>query len=504
MMFIFSRRPSPVLVGPALVAGLILLTACDDLEMPPEAAVVQPAVLPAASAPVHVEIAAPAPAPVPPVSAPLADDLGLVERIEARERFAVGPRLPAEAFVTLVRDAVISHPQYNSAATEAEIGGFAIDEAWAGLMPQVSVGATGSASQFSATRSDMSGTSRSRGFEKDADVFVRARQLLFDAGATFDRIGQGEAEYAAGLRQQEATATGLAVEAIASYYETLAFTMLVGLGEDHLGRLRELEEMVDARRLGGGGDLGDLAEVRAERANAETRHVSIRRRLTDARSRFGELFGREPGAELPWPAIAPGLPPTREDALAMAAATHPALLAAREKVRASGLALSAVEAERYPNLSLEVDGARYDIATDPVDGVTFRIVGSMKLYDGGLSDAREGRAGAAQRKARFDEAYALRSVERRTAAAFDALRLMEDESRAADAALAATAAARVATRERFLAVGGNLLNVLNAEVDAHNAAVAWIEVMVNREIARFRLLEATGGLAPYMGLEVSP
>lgn len=495
------RRPTSV-----LLTGLFLLAAC-DLEPLPEAAVVQPDVAPMATLPaapdrlppVALDVEVPGPA-----SGPTVDSLGLAESIEVKERFASGEHLPADAFITLVRGAVTSHPQYNSAATEAEISGFAIDEAWAGLMPQVSLGATGSASQFSAGRSDLSGASRSRGFEKDADVFIRARQLLFDAGATFDRIDQGAAEHAAGLRQQEATATSLAVDAIASYYETLAFTLLVSLGQDHLARLTALEEMVDARRIGGGGDLGDLAEVRAERANAETRQIALRRRLTDARNRYRELFGREPADTLPWPMIAPGLPATRVDALSTAGTGHPALQAAREKVRASGLALSVVQAERYPNLSLEVDGARYDLATEPVDGVTFRLTGSMKLYDGGLTDAREGRAGAALKKARFDEAYALRSIERRAGSAFDALRLMEDESRAAEAALGATAAARVATRERFEAVGGNLLNVLNAEVDAHNAAIAWVEVMVNREIARFRLLEATGGLAPYMGLEVSP
>ncbi|MCF4164693.1 TolC family protein [Zavarzinia compransoris] len=432
------------------------------------------------------------------------DDLGIVDRIEVRDRFGARARLGADRFVALVHDAVVSHPQWSSSAAEAEIAGFAVDEARAGLFPQIDLGLTGSATQFSNTRSDLSGTSRDKGFETDADVYVRARQLIFDAGATFDRIAQGEAEQAAGRLTQESTGSALAVDAISSYYEVLAFTMLVRLGEEHLANLAQLEDMVDARREGGGGDLGDLAEVRAERANAETHHVSLRRRLSDARNRYRELFGENAPEMLPWPDFRPVVPATREDALSTAIAVHPAMAAAREKVRAGSLGLSAIEAERMPGLRFEVDGARYDMASDPVDGVSMRLVGSLKLYDGGLSDAREGRAAAQLRKARFDEMTAMRTIERRTGAAFDALQLMEAETRAADGALAATAASRVATRERFEAVGGNLLNVLNAEVDAHGAAIAWVEVMVNREISRFRLLEASGGLASYFGLEVTP
>ncbi|MDD3444257.1 MAG: TolC family protein [Zavarzinia sp.] len=504
------RRPTPARALPILIGVLLSLTACKT--RPAELATTVDGAHSGLQSEVPGLLAAPAPAEAAPAIEPAeatagdfapADTLGLADRIEVQDRFADREKLPAGTFVEMVRSAVLDHPRWGSGGAEAEVAGFAADEARAGLFPQINAGVSGSLSQFSNTRSDLSGTSRSKGFEEDADLYVRARQLIFDAGATFDRIAQSEAERAAGKLTQEATGTDLAVEAISSYYEVLAFTMLVELGEEHLGNLHQLEEMVDARRAGGGGDLGDLAEVRAARANAETRHVALRRRLSDARNRFREMFGHEAASPLPWPDVYAAVPATREDAMSMAVATHPALSAAREKIRAGSLGLSATEAERRPGLHLEVDGARYDLASDPVDGVTMRLVGTVKLYDGGVSNAREGRAAALLRKARFDELATRRVIERRTGAAFDALQLLEDEARAAESALGATAASRIATKERFQAVGGNLLNVLNAEVDAHGAAVAWVEVMANREIARFRLLEAAGGLASLFGLEVT-
>lgn len=318
------------------------------------------------------------------------------------------------------------------------------------------------------------------------DAVGSINQLLLDWGATSARIRAGRLSEIAAEADLQATRTDQLAAMIAAWHEAIAAGHALSLGAAHTARLIDLAGNVAARAAAGADSAAELARANAAAAQARARQTELARRDALARARLAELFG----SNVPDPRRAP-IPPD-----AGAAIARPELLAARADAAARRAATSAASADRLPRVDARVAGSSFDLLGSgrPDYDVRATVTMTTRFGVGGAEAARVRELAATARRAEFTAAR----IE-----AENARELVQAEAELAGLAAALpvrrsahldAAQARDLIALRFAAARGTLFDVLIAEREALEAALALVEAELQLDVARWLLLARRGHL----------
>lgn len=384
------------------------------------------------------------------------------------------------------------HPRRDAA--RAVIGGAEgrVTEARAAQYPAIDLGFD--ASRRLADNGIDALDSRIRSSDDRSDAVLTARQLIYDGGATFDRIDGARARVSASRAEDVDEAALLIRDAVLVYLDVVEARTRLALAEAETAAYLTLEERIAERRSLGGGTEGDEVRIRARLADARASRAAATRSLDQARQAYVELYGAAPGDDLALPPR-PDAPTVTDDALALIETASPALAARRDRERAARFDADAAAATDWPELSLQVQGRRYDVLDGGRESdLVGRMVVSMPLYDGGARGGRQAQARAAMRAAEAETARLRRILTRDVTAAIAARAARDAELGALIGALAANERARDIFRGEFEAGVRDLLDLIEVERDYHLAASRLVSGRVEAERAHWRLLEASGVL----------
>jgi outer membrane protein TolC len=173
---------------------------------------------------------------------------------------------------------------------------------------------------------------------------------LFNAGRVRNQIRAADIRVEAGRADLRGTEGDLFTEAVGVYMDVIRDRSIVALNENQVRVLRtNLEATRDRFEVG---DLTrtDVAQSEARLALAQSSLATVQGRLRSSEEAFRRIIGELPD-ELDPPPTLPRLPATPDEAVTIALENNPDLRAVANQVRAAGLDIEVLRADRLPTVN---------------------------------------------------------------------------------------------------------------------------------------------------------
>jgi len=332
---------------------------------------------------------------------------------------------------------------------------------------------------------------------------------LFSGGSVKNSVRAAQTRVQAGRATLRAVEGDVFTLAVSSYMDVIRDRSIVELNANNV---KVLETNLEATR--DRFQIGDL--TRTDVAQSEARLQLGRAQLAQAQgdlagseATYRQVIGHAPGQLAPPPPLPP-LPATSDEAVRIALANNPDLIATANSARAAGYDVRVAEASKLPTVSA-VGSGTYINELGGVPGpntgsqTTIGVSARIPIFQGGLPAARTRQAQALEGQALEQVVGTERSVVQATRSAFADY----------DAAQKTIQASSVAVQANELSLEGNraeksvgtrtVLDVLNAEQELLQSQVALVRAKRDAYVDGFQLLNAMGQAeAQDLGLDGGP
>lgn len=404
-----------------------------------------------------------------------------------------------------MRTAKASQPQLRQARAGTEAAQARSDQAVAPLLPQVSAtarygrGTANSASAFDAQSGQIFQTESASKF-KTYDSFnfgITANQLIYDFGQTTGRSNASEANVAVQAANERTAFLQVALNVRTSYFSARAAKALLAVARDTLANQeRHLSQVQGFVEVGTRSQI-DLAQTRADRANARLQLINAENGYQSAKAQLNQAMGIEGATDYDVAdeslARIEGEDRSVDALIREAVHARPEFAALSHQLRAQELTLGAIKGAYGPSLSVSTglsEGGR------EIDNMAWNwnagVLLSWPLFQGGQtwSQVQEASANLVNLRAQVD------SLRQQIRLEIDQARL---GVRAAIAAIGAAEEVVINAKERLnLAEGryqtgvGNVIELGDAQLALTNAEAQRVQAEYNLASARAKLLKALG------------
>lgn len=375
-------------------------------------------------------------------------------------------------------------------ATDEEIA-----KALSGWRPTVTV--TGSAGYLS-QENTVAGT----GVKVNTDlnpwaVGIQGSQPIYRGGRTVAETKAADNQIQAGRAQLRSTEQQILLAVVQAYVGVTTNQGLVELNQKNVQVLqRELDASRDRFRVG---ELTrtDVAQSEARLADAQAQLRTAEADLSAARQNYERVVGAAPGTLDPLPPQ-PALPPSAEEARAIALAENPDLIAARFAEQAARDGIDIAFSSLLPQVSLVGSLSHSQDQTASVEKTnqaSIEVQVSVPLYQSGAEYAtiRQNQQTASQRLSQVTEAQ--RSVTEAASNAFNQLQAARGVITSQQQAVNANTLALEGVRQEAAVGSRTVLDVLNAERELLNSRVSLVRAQGTEYTAAFGLLSSVGRLS---------
>ena len=335
---------------------------------------------------------------------------------------------------------------------------------------------------------------------------------LYTGGAVRNSVRAAETRVEAGRATVQAVEGDVFTQAVTAYMDVIRDRAIVELNQNNVKVLQtNLEATQDRFQIG---DLTrtDVAQSEARLQLGRSQLATAEGQLTGSEARYRQVVGHAPGVLAPPPPLPP-LPASADEAVRIAIANNPDLVATARQAMAAGYDVNVARASRLPTLSAvagdtyanNIAGNNGPFIPNSGNATTIGLSARVPIFQGGLPAARIRQAQAQQGQALEQVVGTERAVVQAARAAFASY----------DAAQRAIQAETVAVQADQLALEGNraeqsvgtrtIIEVLNAEQELLNSQVALVSAKRDAYVAGFQLLNAMGeAQAQYLGLDGGP
>ncbi len=408
---------------------------------------------------------------------------------------------PLQPFLDALGHAVEVHPAVAAAIAEQQASQAVRTQVRAGLFPQLDAQLNGTRA-LARDYGDRTAVVESFQPRGRTDAIVSGQQLLYDFGATGQRISAANERTQAAQAEVERIAAETALRAVSAWYDVLAYQTLADLSRASAARQGDILADVRTRIAQGVGAGGDASRAEAVTAETQAQTARYERLLAQARGRYREAFGTDAPPRLsriaPPPSAAQSL-----DAAQALARKSPAVEAALRRSAAARRDYRAAKADGLPRLTAGVNGTRFDV----FQGADYEVRGTVNLrqslFAGGRQRGVIAEAGARSREAGFNADRITGESERDAGIAFTDVAALAKTAATLETAYTANRRARDGYVEQFRVSRGTLIELLRAEQDYFAAAAQYLQGTVELDVARFTLLARTGEILPVAGVKLS-
>jgi len=408
--------------------------------------------------------------------------------------YLLNPMDVSEEFSSAIRYAVGRHPAYHAQISALDETRFERRRARAALYPQLSTQLRG---DYSLARDFDPNTDNAVEALRPREQFsagISASQLVFDGGATFQRIKSARARNAEFENSLTARTNDLALASLTAYHDFATHQALVALGEAFIARHTKILNDVRERERLGAGSKADVTRAIARLAAAQARVSEIRESKQFAEIRYLELFAETTGT-LQRPSFDVFIADTRDQVVTEALNQSPDIAAATARTDASRADYKAAKGARLPEIRVSVDAIKYDVFDSGNDfDVRAGVNLSYNIFGGGSRAADISQAASRTRQSQFSEDQIRQEVARDAALAFERVEGASFRLRALETAVIAHDETRELVLERYRVARGDLIDVLQAENDYFEAGVSYLTGLANRDMAVYGVMEHTGDL----------
>ena len=324
------------------------------------------------------------------------------------------------------------------------------------------------------------------------DASISANQLVFDGGATRNRIREAEYNYQSSVRAIDDLKQNLVLNLANTYIDIIRYQELIGYANENVFGHQDALEKMNRKFASGAGPKADVDLVQARLAMAEATLENRRRQLNLAIINYKELTGEDP-LELTEPEFPEWALPISIDEVDLS--RNPAISLAEANLAASDAKVSVSRSAYSPTFSLLAQGDASDSKRlGPREEAAAFVVFSMDLFDGGSRSAELRRANSLYQKARFDLNYAHLVAESDFQSALSNLQTSEERLYQLKDYMSSMESVVSAYRKQFELGQRALINVLDVENELLSAKSSVAEERYNRLQAAYRALAASGDL----------
>jgi outer membrane protein len=334
---------------------------------------------------------------------------------------------------------------------------------------------------------------------------------LFNGGSVKNNIRAAQTRVEAGRATLRAVEGDVFTQAVAAYMDVIRDRAIVELNQNNVKVLgTNLEATRDRFQIG---DLTrtDVAQSESRLEIGRSQLATAQGRLLASEATYRQVIGNPPGTLAPPPPLPP-LPQTAEEAVRIALANNPDLIAISRQAIAAGYDVSVVRASRLPTLSAGLSETYVNnlggnnsglpsTGTQTTAGLNARV----PLFQGGLPAARIRQAQAQQGQVLEQVVGTERAVVQATRAAFANYTAAQEAIQAQTVAVQASELALEGNRAEQTVGTRTIIEVLNAEQELLNAQVGLVTAKRDAYVAGFQLLNAMGQAeAQDLGLDGGP
>ena len=409
-----------------------------------------------------------------------------------------------------LRDALVSAYQSNPTLT-AQRETLAVNDA------QVAIAKAAGRPQVSATVGlnraiTQSGVLVSGGKGPTLTVGANVSYPLFNGGSVKNQVRAAETRVEAGRATLTAVEGDVFTNAVSAYMNVIRDRAIVELNQNNVKVLEtNLQATRDRFQIG---DLTrtDVAQSEARLQLGFAQLATAQGNATASEATYRQVIGHPPGNLAPPPPLPP-LPATSDEAVRIALANNPDLVAIARQEMAAGYDVNVARASRLPTLNAQAGGDfAANLAGNTPQGLpstgtqtTVGLGATIPIFQGGLPAARIRQAQATQGQLREQVVGTERAVVQQTRAAFSNYQAAQEAIQAQTVAVQANQLALEGNRAEQTVGTRTIIEVLNAEQDLLNSQVALVTAKRDAYVAGFQLLNAMGqAQAQDLGLDGGP
>lgn len=416
---------------------------------------------------------------------------------------AMSTAAASAAEVFSIRDAILQAVQTNPGVGEATANRRATEaelrQTQGTLLPQVRLEAKVGPEKFN-DRDLLVPPQGNNQWLNGRSASVLVRQLVFDGFTTLNEIWRQTARVDAAAHRAHERTELIALDAAESYIDVGRYHRLIALAQENVVAHRRIFDNVNSRYVGGRAGEGDLQQARERVAAAEAALAEFKRVLDEARAKFRRVVGIEPH-NLRFPGRLPGLPPSKDEALAVTLRHNPTIQAAESDRDAARYAFHATAGAFVPTIALEgraTTSKNADSVFGRRDDLSGKVVATWDIFRGGQDMWRRAemseryieqgmRHARLQREAfeLIDKAWAARTITIERIAALT--RQIEADLKVIDA-----------YSKEYELGQRSLIDLLNARNQFFTARVALESSRALLVFGDFQLLGAMGQLLAYL------
>lgn len=405
-----------------------------------------------------------------------------------------------------------NHPQLQAVSHSVDSSKEGVTEAFAGYLPTVAVTGSTGYEHIDRTENDPGSTMSNRGADS---VSLNITQKLFDGlrrEAGYDTAKTVEEIAVITLDQ---TQQQIMLEAVSAYLDVLRQVKLTELAGQNERTLKTQLNLEDERVQRGSGIAVDVLQAKSRLQISKERKTAFIGALKDAVSRYTQVYGKAPDiANMVLPGIPyEMIPPTLDDALAVAVNDNPALMNSQRNVEVAELARTTADAGYYPTFDV-VGTAKYDNDVSGTAGeeinYTMKLEASWEIFSGFATNAQSDRAAYDYQASLDTHSYTKRKIVEEVKLAWSSYNTTRQRMELLDNAVNIAAEVFEARKKLRDAGSETALNVLDAENELYRARIDAQSARYDHYTSAYRVLASIGHLnlatiAPeYAAVEIEP
>src|SRR6478672_10855947 len=322
---------------------------------------------------------------------------------------------------------------------------------------------------------------------------------LFNGGSVKNSVRAARTRVEAGRATLKAVEGDVFTQAVTAYMDVIRDRAIVELNQNNVKVLTtNLEATRDRFQIG---DLTrtDVAQSEARLQLGRSQLAAAQGQLTASEATYRQIIGHAPGQLAPPPPLPP-LPTSPDEAVRIALASNPDLVAISRQAIAAGYDVRVAQAGRLPTLSGVLSNTYVNnLGGNNGSGIpntgaqsSIGLSANVPIFQGGLPAARIRQAQAQEGQTLEQVVGTERAVVQTARAAYASYDASQRQIQAQTTAVQANELALEGARAEQSVGTRTVLDVLNAEQELLNSQVALVTAKRDAYVAGFQLLNAMG------------
>jgi outer membrane protein len=343
---------------------------------------------------------------------------------------------------------------------------------------------------------------------------VQINQMLFDGFQTRNNVRAAEAQVRASVESLRNDEQNTLFDAASAYMDVIRDRQIAVLTEQNLQFLTEQARAARSRFEVGEGTRTDVAQADASRSAAVAQLAVARAQAEASEATYRQVIGDEPGKLQPGQPLAKMLPKSVDQAIAIAAGDHPAIIATEHLVDAAAFAVKSTEGALLPQVSASAGVARSYRNTEGLPGVNSQdgtnnsaSIGAtltIPIYTGGRVSAQVRQSKESLGQARIQVDVSRDQVRQAVVSAWSQYVAARESVSANVQTVAAQQLALNGVIEERNVGQRTTLDVLDAQADVITAQINLASSQRDVVVASYAIISAMGALsAERLGLQVA-